>query len=62
METWEHILIGLAALAVVFLIWPAAKRAMERSREVENPDWKAALIPIGFVILFVIFLIVMSRA
>ena len=61
METWEHILIGLGALLVIFLIWPAAKRAMERSREVENPDWKGALIPIGLVILFVIFLITMAR-
>jgi hypothetical protein len=61
METWEQILLGMGALLILFMFWPGVKAAMERSREAENPDWKSALIPVGLVILFVIFLIVMAR-
>jgi hypothetical protein len=61
METWEQILLGMGALLILFMFWPGVKAAMERSREAENPDWKSALIPVGLVILFVIFLIIMAR-
>lgn len=62
MAMWEQVLLGIAAFAVLFFFWPGAKKALEQSQQAENPDWKGALIPIGFVILFVMFLIVMASA
>jgi hypothetical protein len=59
---WEQILLGLAAVVILFLFWPGAKRAMQQSREAENPDWKGALLPIGVVVLFVVLLIMIARS
>ena len=61
MELFEQILVGILAAGVLFLFWPGAKAAMKKSREVENPDWASALIPIGIVVLFIVFLIILAR-
>lgn len=61
MAMWEQILLGMGALLLLFFFYPGVKAAMERSRQAENPDWKGALLPIGAVVLFVIFLIMMAR-
>jgi len=61
MAMWEQVLLGIGAFIILFLFWPGAKAAMQRSKEVENPDWQGALLPIGLVVLFVIFLIYMAR-
>jgi hypothetical protein len=52
----------MSGVVIFFIFWPGAKAAMERSKEVENPDWLGALIPIGIVVLFVIVLILLARA
>jgi cytochrome c oxidase assembly factor CtaG len=57
MAMWEQVLLGIGAFIILFLFWPGAKAAMQRSKEAENPDWQAALIPLGLVILFVCLLI-----
>ncbi|MCG8377991.1 MAG: hypothetical protein MI865_00795 [Proteobacteria bacterium] len=62
MAMWEQIMLGIAAVVILFLFWPGAKKAMEQSQQAENPDWKGALIPIGAVVLFVILLIAMASA
>ncbi len=62
MAMWEQVLLGIAAFVILFFFWPGAKKAMEQSRQAENPDWKGALIPIGVVVLFVIVLIVLASA
>ena len=62
MAVWEQVLLGAAALIMLFLFWPGVKSAIERSRAVENPDWKSALIPLGLVVLFVVLLIAVSRS
>ena len=61
MSGFEQLLLGIAALVLLFLFWPGAKAAMEKSREAENPDWQGALIPIGLVVLFVILLIMLVK-
>ena len=58
MEMWEQVLVGIGAFVLVFMLWPGAKAAMERSKSAENPDWKGALIPIFLVVLFVLLLII----
>lgn len=62
MAVWEQVLLGAAALIMLFLFWPGVKAAIARSRAVENPDWKSALIPLGLVVLFVVLLIAVSRS
>jgi len=62
MEIWEQILMGVGAFLILFFFWPGAKAAMERSKQVENPDWQSALIPIGMVVLFVILLIMVAKS
>jgi hypothetical protein len=61
MAGWEQILLGMAALVLLFLFWPGVKAAMQKSKEAENPDWQGALLPIGIVILFVILLITFAK-
>ena len=61
MELFEQVLVGILAAGVLFFFWPGAKAAMKKSREVENPDWTSALIPIGIVVLFIVFLIILAR-
>jgi len=59
METaawWEILLGGVAALLVILWFRPGIKAAMERSKTAKK-DWPAALIPLGLVVLFVLFLI-----
>lgn len=62
MEIWEQIILGMGAALILFLFWPGAKAAMERSKRAENPDWKGALLPIGVVVVFVILLIAFARS
>jgi hypothetical protein len=62
MATWEQLLLGIGAFIILFLFWPGVKAAQERSRQVENPDWRGALLPIGAVILFVILLIIIVKS
>lgn len=61
MAGWEQVLLGMAAVVLVFLFWPGVKAAMQKSKEAENPDWQGALIPVGIVILFVILLVMVAR-
>ena len=61
MPVWQQLLACLMMVAIVFLFWPGIKQSMRESKEAENPDWKGALLPIGAVVLFVIFLIAMVR-
>ena len=62
MAVWEQALVGVVIFAVLFLFWPGAKKSMEESQQIENPDWKGALIPIGMVVLFVIVLISLASS
>ncbi|HFD92269.1 MAG TPA: hypothetical protein ENJ22_03175 [Gammaproteobacteria bacterium] len=57
--TWEKVIVAVLALALIFFMRPGLKAAMERSKAAENKDWAGALLPIGVVVLFVIFLIMM---
>ncbi len=61
METWEQLLLGAFAILLIFFFRPGIKAALERSRQVEEKDWKGALLPIGAVVLFVILLIALAR-
>ena len=62
MAIWEQVILGIGAFIILFLFWPGAKAAIERSKQAENPDWKGAVIPIGAVILFVVLLIIVAKS
>lgn len=60
MALWEQILLGVLALLVLFWMGPGVKAALERSRAAPR-DWQGVLIPLGLVLIFVLFLISMVR-
>ncbi len=62
MAAWEQILLGVGALLLVFFFWPGVKVMMEKSRQAENPDWASVFIPIGVVVIFIVFLVMIARS
>ena len=62
MAAWEQILLGGAALILLFLFWPGVKVAMEKSRQAENRDWMGVFVQVCLVVLFVVLLIIIARA
>ena len=61
MAFWQQLLGVIVAVALLFYFWPTAQAELQRSREVENPDWMGALVPLALVVLFVIALIYLAR-
>lgn len=58
MGGWEQIALGGIALLILFVMLPGIKASFARSKDMEK-DWAGALIPIGAVVLFVIFMVAM---
>lgn len=58
MPALEYLVLG--ALAILFLFWmqPGIKAAMARSKQTPA-DWQSVILPIGLVVMFVLFLIAM---
>jgi hypothetical protein len=59
LATWEKVLTGILVLLVLLWFRPGIKAVFEQSQAAEERDWKGVLIPIGLVVLFVIFLLYM---
>lgn len=57
MATWEKILLGAAAVLILLWFRPGIRAAMERSRQAGERDWKAVILPLVVVVLFVLLLI-----
>lgn len=62
MSTWEQVLLGVFALLILLWFWPGVKVHLQRSREAQERDWLAVLVPIAVVVLFVILLALMLRS
>lgn len=58
LSTWESILLAAGVLLLIFWFKPGIKATLEQSRDAEK-DWGGVLLPLGFVVLFVIFLLMM---
>jgi uncharacterized membrane protein YidH (DUF202 family) len=56
---WENMVLGVIVLGVLFLFIPNIKSSMRRNRDVPS-DWMAVILPIGLVVLFVVFLMVVG--
>ncbi|MEE8343089.1 MAG: hypothetical protein V3R51_04740 [Gammaproteobacteria bacterium] len=59
MSNWEKVLTGILVLMVLLWFRPGIKAIFEQSQQAQEKDWKGVLIPIGLVVLFVIFLLYM---
>lgn len=55
---WENLLLGVMVLGVILWMRPGIKSATHLSKH-SKPDWKGLLLPLSFVIIFVVFLIAM---
>lgn len=55
---WENLLLGVMVVGVILWMRPGIKASMQQTREAK-PDWMGVLVPIGFVVMFVVFLIAM---
>lgn len=57
MEILGALLIGIAALAIIWLFRPGLKAAWAQTHSAEKRDWMGVLVPIAIVVLFVLFLL-----
>jgi len=58
MTTLESLMLGALVILLLFWMKPGIKASMERSRQ-SQADWGSVVVPIGLVVLFVLFLIAM---
>jgi len=58
---WEKIGVGLIAVVAIFFFFPGVLKATKDTRKGSTQEWKGFLLPIGLVILFVVFLIMSVR-
>ena len=56
MDTWEKVVIGIFMVVLLFWFLPRIKPRLEQDRNAPK-DWIGVLIPVGLVVLFVVFLI-----
>ncbi len=55
---WENLLLGVMVLGVIFWMKPGIKASMQISKHAES-DWMGVLLPVGGVVVFIIFLVAM---
>ncbi len=58
MSSMEMVILGAMTILLLFWLQPGIKAAMARSKQAQA-DWQSVLLPIGLVVMFVIFLIAM---
>ncbi|MCU7815738.1 MAG: hypothetical protein KZQ89_13210 [Candidatus Thiodiazotropha sp. (ex Lucinoma kastoroae)] len=56
---WSKIIWAVLLGAMILFLWPRAKQMLKNSPKAEQGDWQAVLLPIVFVVGFVILLIMM---
>ncbi|MDD4915009.1 MAG: hypothetical protein PHW13_08245 [Methylococcales bacterium] len=57
-STAEYLILGALLLLLLFWMQPGLKAAIARSKQSPS-DWQSVLLPIGLVVMFVLFLIAM---
>ena len=60
LETWEALLVG--ALVVLLLLWlgPGVRKTLTSTPRASAADWRALLLPLGMVGLFVLLLVLLA--
>ena len=59
MDMWMKVMYAVLLGMMVVFLWPRAKNMIENSPKATGSDWKAVLIPLLGVVLFVMLLISM---
>ena len=59
MATWEMVLVGIIAIAVTMWFLPGIRGQLNQQKEkADQPkDWRGLILPLVFVVLFVLLLI-----
>lgn len=55
---WENILLGIMVLGIILWMKPGIKSSMQQSQNAQS-DWMGVLVPVGCVVIFIIFLVAM---
>jgi hypothetical protein len=61
MEMWMKILSAITLGIMLVVLVPRAKIMLQNSPKAGEGDWKAVLIPLALLILFILFLITMVQ-
>lgn len=61
MDLWMKIIVAGALGYMVFRLWPAANQMLKHGPKGSGNDWRAVLLPLGAVVLFVLLLIMLVR-
>ena len=56
LSNWESLILGALVLLLLFWMQPGIKAAYARSKQTPA-DWQSLIVPLGLVVLFVLFLI-----
>ncbi|MET0071417.1 MAG: hypothetical protein ABW096_15380 [Candidatus Thiodiazotropha sp.] len=56
---WTKIIWALLLGAMILFLWPRAKQMLKHSPKAQKGDWQAVLLPLAFVVGFVVLLIMM---
>ncbi len=59
LETWEKLVLGGMAVALMLLMRPGLKDLFRRSHEAPK-DWSGLFLPLGLVIFFVVVLVLLT--
>jgi hypothetical protein len=57
-SNWENLILGAMAILLLFWFQPGIKAALARSKHAQS-DWASLMVPLGLVVVFVLFLIAM---
>jgi TRAP-type C4-dicarboxylate transport system permease small subunit len=57
-STLESLILGALAILLIFWMQPGLKAALAKSKQAPS-DWSSVILPIGLVVMFVLFLIAM---
>ena len=59
-DSWEALLVGV--LVALLLIWfaPGVKASVKESPKATGQDWKGVMLPLAFVVLFVMLLVALA--
>ncbi len=61
MDFWLKVIIAVVLGMMLWRLWPAAKHQLDHGPKGTSKDWQAAILPIGAVVLFIVFLVMMVR-
>lgn len=56
---WTSIIWAVGIGGMIVLLWPNAMRMLKHSKKAEKGDWASVVVPLAFVVGFVVLLIML---